>query len=350
MLKIKIMVVEDKKLVAVDIKEKLHDIGYSVVCTASSGEEAIQRATEAHLDLIIMDIKLSGAMDGIEAAGKIRERFDIPVIYLTAHGDEDTLKRAKITEPFGYLLKPVNERALYSTIELAIFKNNTNRLLKEKEEQLRALFENSPDAILLIDLMTARIIEANPQAGHLFSVRSEDVFELDLFQAHPCYREKRSIESLDSHSHEHNAIESCISFVNGKQIPVEIFCKTIFLNNSPALLTTFRDITDRKKREKEIVDANEIALKENRAKCEFLAKMSHEIRIPMNGIIGMSELILQTGLNRKQQKYMEMLKFSAEGLIDIINDILDISKAEASGIELDNIEFDFVYTIENTCE
>ncbi|MBU4259376.1 MAG: response regulator, partial [Desulfobacteraceae bacterium] len=119
----RILVVEDEGIIAKDIKNILSFLGYSVIGIASSGEEAIEKAMEMHPDLVLMDIVLEGDMDGVKAAEHIRDRFDIPVVYLTAYSDDTTLQRAKITEPYGYILKPFQERELYTTIEMALYKH-----------------------------------------------------------------------------------------------------------------------------------------------------------------------------------------------------------------------------------
>ena len=106
--KVQVLIVEDEAIVSMDLRYKLEALGYSVPAEIRSGEEAVEAASRLRPDLVLMDIKLSGVMDGIVAAAQIRERFDIPVVYLTAYADEATLERAKVTEPFGYLLKPLD--------------------------------------------------------------------------------------------------------------------------------------------------------------------------------------------------------------------------------------------------
>jgi CheY-like chemotaxis protein len=136
----KILIVEDASIIAKDIQKILSRLGYAVPAVASSGEEAIQRAAETHPDLVLMDIVLKGDMDGVEAAAQIRDRFHIPVVYLTVYADEDTLQRARITEPFGYILKPFKERELHAAIEMALYKHKTeaerDRLIRELEDAL----------------------------------------------------------------------------------------------------------------------------------------------------------------------------------------------------------------------
>src|SRR4051812_29910751 len=101
-----ILVVEDESIIAKGIQNDLRNMGYAVPAVAASGAEALEKAAETYPDLVLMDIVLKGDMDGIETSRQIRDRFDVPIVYLTAYEDDITLRRAKITEPFGYLLKP----------------------------------------------------------------------------------------------------------------------------------------------------------------------------------------------------------------------------------------------------
>ena len=151
MSKPKILVVEDEGLVAKSIQSMLNNMGYEAPDVALSGEKAIKKAGEIRPDLILMDIKLKGEMDGIEAAEIIHDRFDIPVVYLTAFADEETLERAKITEPFGYLLKPFEEQDLQSTIEMALYKSKMEQRLKEREHWFSTVLQSIGDAVIATD-------------------------------------------------------------------------------------------------------------------------------------------------------------------------------------------------------
>lgn len=138
----RIMVVEDEWVIANDISSSLKGLGYEVCATANSGEDAVMKAEQMQPDLVLMDIILFGEMDGIQAAAEIRRRWNIPVIYLTAHADDRMLQKAKITEPFGYLLKPFENNELRSTIEIALYKHQIERKLlqaKEKAEEATKL-------------------------------------------------------------------------------------------------------------------------------------------------------------------------------------------------------------------
>ncbi len=137
-----ILVVEDEGIVAQEIKSRLEKAGYSVCGVVHDGERAVAEAEHLKPDLVLMDIRLKGDMDGIEAAGLIRERFNIPVVYLTAYTDSATLERAKVKEPFGYVVKPFETRSLMVSIEIALHRHRSEceRIYREK---LQAVLETA---------------------------------------------------------------------------------------------------------------------------------------------------------------------------------------------------------------
>ena len=118
--KVQVLIVEDEAIVSMDLRYKLEAMGYSVSAEIRSGEEAVDAVSQHHPDVVLMDIWLSGEMNGIDAAGEIRRRFNTPVVYITSHADQDTLERAKTTEPSGYLLKPFDDPVLRAVVETAI--------------------------------------------------------------------------------------------------------------------------------------------------------------------------------------------------------------------------------------
>ena len=170
---VKILVVENEQIVADDIKFRLKRLGYAVSGIALSGEEAVKKAEEIHPDLVLMDIVLEGKMDGTEAASAISSRFNIPVVYLTAYADDKTLERAKITEPFGFILKPFEDRELYSAIEMALYHYKVGNMLKESEERYRSVVENAHDAIYIISQDGFQY--ANPAFEKLTGLKKEEL-------------------------------------------------------------------------------------------------------------------------------------------------------------------------------
>ena len=130
----RILIVEDDTLIAQEIEIRLIDLGYEIVGAASSGSEAIALAEKLQPALVLMDIMLKGEMDGIEAADYITRRMQIPIIYLSAFTDKATLQRAKITEPYGYIVKPFTERELQANIEMALYKHQSESKLRMIEK------------------------------------------------------------------------------------------------------------------------------------------------------------------------------------------------------------------------
>ncbi len=142
-----ILVVEDEAITAMDLQATLQDLGYAVCATASSGAEALQKAEAERPDLVLMDIVLQGEMDGIAAAEQIRTRWGIPVVYLTAHSDAQTIRRASITEPYGYIVKPFTERELHSNVEISLYKSRMDRLYRESSERIEKNLRGTIDCI-----------------------------------------------------------------------------------------------------------------------------------------------------------------------------------------------------------
>jgi len=143
----KILIVEDERIISEDIKKRLQKLGYSVPSIARTGEEAVQKTKVLRPDLVLMDIVLEGEMDGIEAAAHIKSLCEIPIVYLTAYADQKTLERAKITEPYGYIIKPFDDRDLHITIDIGLHKHRMERKLKETEERLRKTLEDTIRAL-----------------------------------------------------------------------------------------------------------------------------------------------------------------------------------------------------------
>jgi signal transduction histidine kinase len=140
-----ILIVEDEAVVRMDIEEKLKSMGYKVTGYASSGEGAIQKVGQLKPDLVLMDIEIEGELDGIDAANQIKSQFDIPVVFATAHVDEKTIERVKDSQPFGYLLKPINENGLRATVEMALYKHKLDmdrrQEVAEKEKMQEQLMQ-----------------------------------------------------------------------------------------------------------------------------------------------------------------------------------------------------------------
>jgi PAS domain S-box-containing protein len=146
-----VLVVEDEAIVALDLRGHLEHLGYSVPTTVAEGRRAVEEAWKLRPDLVLMDIKLRGDLDGIQTAQQIRERLDVPIVYLTAFGDAQTLTRAQVAEPYGYVLKPFHEREIQVALEIALHHHRATRRLSESEAWLSATLGCVADAVLATD-------------------------------------------------------------------------------------------------------------------------------------------------------------------------------------------------------
>lgn len=169
-----ILVVEDEGIVAKDLQWRLENMNYEVPFVIATGEEAVEKSSQTPPDLILMDIMLAGRMDGISAANIIREQLDVPIIYLTAYADNEILERAKVTEPYGYLIKPVDDRDLQTNIELSLHKHRIGKKLRENQKWLSTVLNSIGDAVITTDTK-GRIQYLNPAAEKLIGWASSEI-------------------------------------------------------------------------------------------------------------------------------------------------------------------------------
>ncbi|MFZ6849254.1 response regulator [Undibacterium sp. RuRC25W] len=188
--KSKILVVEDDELVSLQIQIRLEILGYQAVAATAYGEEAIQLARELSPDIVLMDIMLSGEMDGISTAHRIHTEFGLPVVFLTSQSEDEILNRVKESEAFGYIIKPFTDRELRAGIELALYKHGAEEKLRLSEQRLRAIFDAEPECIKVIDHV-GDLVEMNLAGLSVLEARNIDEVRrhgLNSF-IHPKYRE-----------------------------------------------------------------------------------------------------------------------------------------------------------------
>ncbi|BBD64452.1 PAS/PAC sensor hybrid histidine kinase [Nostoc commune NIES-4072] len=344
MTKAKILVVEDEAIVAKDLQLRLIKFGYTVPAIASSGEEAINKAVEISPDLVLMDIKLKGTMDGIEAAEEIYKRLDIPVIYLTAYADENTLTRAKITEPFAYLIKPFKERELQINIEITLTKHGLEKQLKVNQKWLDTLLKSISDGVIASD-MQELVTFMNPVAENLTGWKQEEA----------CGRNSSEIFNI-ANAETHDSLESPIIKVLQNGIIISIPAETILItkdggeipiddsaapikddqDNITGAVLVFRDITERKRaietRKKQIEQEQLLVQWEeiNQLKNDFLNLVSHELRSPLGNIKLMIQMIQLSPLTEEAQRYLELMEGECDRELGLINDLLDLQRLENS--------------------
>jgi len=302
MKKAKIMIVEDDFIICEQTKTIVESIGYEVIATAGTAEEAIQKAAELRPDIILMDIQLKDKMDGIEAAHLIRERFDIPVIFTTAYTDEKRVRRAKHTDPYGYLIKPVQERDLRITIEMALYAGKMKAERKQTETALKASEIKLKEAQKI-----ARIGHWELDIVNDTLVWSDEIYRVLGIDPH---KSKPSLKELlqTIHPEERDVYKLYLDSIKNKT-PFEMvhrllmkdgetkyareICRIEYDDNGYPVssLGTVQDVTELMKIEEDLRQAKKEADIANQAKSEFLANMSHELRTPLNAIIGFCQVL-----------------------------------------------------------
>ena len=258
--KVKILIVEDEAIIAMEIESQLQSLGYEVTSIVDTGERAIQKTEVDKPDIILMDIRIKGEIDGIDTAEVIRNRFGIPVIFSTAYLDHGRIERAKVTMPFGYVLKPIQERDLKVTLEMALYvekiekeKQQINQKLQESEKKYRLAFHTSPDAVN-INRLDGLYVDINEGFTRLTGFTREDSIgklstEIDIW-AIPEDR-KRLVEGLNKSSYVEN-LESKFRCKDGSFKTALMSASIIEIGGESHILSVTRDITARKEIEEEL--------------------------------------------------------------------------------------------------
>ncbi len=260
--KTKILVVEDESIVARDIRNMLLGLGYDVSAVISDAQEAVKNAKKERPHLVLMDIMLQGEISGVEAADQIYSAFKIPVVYLTAYADETTLQRAKETEPFGYLLKPFEERELKTTIEIALYKFGMEMKLKERERWLTTMLKSIEDGVIATDIKGI-ITFMNPLAEILTGWQQFQALDKPLNKVYRLLNSKKTNEQPISirdilEGKEYSLPNNIVLLSkNGKKIPIDHRAAPITdeTGNTSGVVLAFRDITRQKETEEELIQS-----------------------------------------------------------------------------------------------
>lgn len=253
--KARIMIVEDETIVAMDIKKSVETMGYCVCAMAVSGEEAIRKACETRPDLVLMDIMLKGAMNGIEAVERMNELCRVPVIYITAYYDEEILQQAKITAPYGYITKPFGDRELHIAIEIGLYKNQAETRIRRTEHWLAAVLRSVGDGVVASD-RDGRITFMNRVAEELTGWTLEDATGKGLSEVMklkdeaPGSLERRLVEQVIRDGLIINLPENRLLVArNGAEIPISDSVAPIRDEDGemPGMVLVFRDITEQQR-------------------------------------------------------------------------------------------------------
>lgn len=201
MAKTNVLVVEDESIVSKDIQHSLKKLGYNVVGAASTGEKAFELAASERPDIILMDIMLKGEINGIETAERVKEELNIPVIYLTAYADESTLAKAKVTEPFGYIIKPFKEVDLHTSIEMALYKYSKEKEVIKERDLFYSLIENKEGNDFIFVKSKSKLVK----------IKTEDIYFVEALKDYVV------INTLDSRYTVHSTMKEIVNKLSPDQ-------------------------------------------------------------------------------------------------------------------------------------
>ncbi|MBF0395662.1 MAG: response regulator [Desulfobacterales bacterium] len=339
---LKVLAVDDESVNLQVIQNNLNIAGAEVI-TIASGIDALEKLNQITPDIILLDVMMP-KMNGYETAKKIRAYFpieDVPIIFISAKNQVTDLLDGFLAGGNDYISKPISKNELLARIKMHTSLSQARQKLKESEGKYRTLFENLQEVFYRAD-NDGKIIMASPSVEKIIGYTVKEIIgkniALDLY-AYPESREQLLKLLKVTGCIEDYEIQ--LKRKDGAIIWVSVNSHIYYKDNASNIIGvegTLRDVTDRKKSETFKI-AKEAAEASTKAKSEFLANMSHEIRTPMNAIIGLSTLALNTELTPKQTDYIKKINASAQLLLGIINDILDLSKIEAGKLEIEHIDF-----------
>jgi two-component system, cell cycle sensor histidine kinase and response regulator CckA len=333
MIRPQIMVVEDESIVAEDMKAMLEGFGYTVPAVAFSGEDAVKKAIDTQPDLVLMDIVLKGQMSGVEAVERIRSRCNIPVVYVTAYADEKTVRRAKVTEPFGYLLKPFDARELQTAIEIALYKHQMEKKLQESEQRLSITLRSIGDAVMVTDT-EGRITFMNPRAealtgwsqteglgrpvAEVLQVRHEAAPALPESSFVKVLREGMAVDLAD-----HSLV---LVAKDGTPRPIDDSAAPLKddRGNIVGAVLVFRDITERRQLQEQLMQAQKMEAIERLA-----GGMAHDFNNLLTVISVYTELLLSRRNRHDQlERYASEIKKAVDNATTLTSQLLTLSRKQ----------------------
>jgi PAS domain S-box-containing protein len=335
MAKPRILIVEDETIVAMDIAATLRRLGYEITGTAADGVSAIESARSSKPDLIVMDIRLKGAMDGIEAAAAIQKDQVTPTIFLTAHADADTVERSKVAGPYGYLLKPFDERTLHRAIDIALHRAATEKGAREQtldalwqsEERFRLLVDAVKDyALFMIDLQ-GRIASWSPAAQRMTGFTAEEVLGNSLTILRLPDGTAADLERLfDQVRREGGAVLDGVALrKNGTEYLAHVSC-TPMLDRKDVLLgyvCVIRDMTEQRSLEAQLAQAQRLE-----SLGQLAGGVAHDFNNMLMVIFARCEILLNLAQTEKQRRYISEIRMAANKNRDLTQQLLGAARQQ----------------------
>jgi len=354
----KIMIVEDESITAQNIKKSVINLGFEVVSIEDNGKYAIKKAEKLKPDLVLMDVVLKGEIDGIEAASKIHEQFNIPVVYLTAYSNNKLFERAKLTDPYGFLVKPVDFYGLKCTLENAFYRYE---LEKESKKNLKVFLDGLPNSSVLIEpegkIIIANEVFLKTYGKYHDEITCKNMFDfLPEFIAKKCRKTyKKVIESQESFS-----IETEHSGIYTKYFINPVFDKE---GKVSRLAIIIYDISKEKNAEiqlKEAYESLEVKVQERTAELDMVIEelkrsneelqqfayvVSHDLQEPLRTIVSFTQLLerhYKGKLDDDADEFMDYIVDAAKRMQELIYDLLEYSRVAKNGEKFQPVDIEEV--------
>ncbi|MFN0048257.1 MAG: ATP-binding protein [Cytophagales bacterium] len=338
----KVLIVEDDKSTSLVIDQILTKKSYKISAIVPSGEEALLEIEKESPDIVLMDIFLKGKLDGIQTAEMISEKYDIPVIFISSYGEHKAIIDSKINQPFSFLLKPVDENELETSIQITLYRHKIDSILKSRERQFKMLADFSPDIIMLTDVKLKNNIYINKHEifgytqSEFSDLKLKNLFFDDDYKRMRAYWRKvnNSFGKLPP------SIEAKIKCKNQGQVEWINLRQSIIEKDKKGgkklLLTVVNNITEKKNAELDLI-------KTNFELDNFIYRASHDLSAPLKSVIGLVNLIKMEGEVQNQDKYLELILTSASKMDNYIFDMTNYARNNRLEIENELLNFEEIY-------
>ena len=332
-LKKRILIVEDEGLIAADIQNRLRRLGYPSPATARSGEEAMQLVGSGPFDLVLMDIRLKGEMDGITTAEALKASHELPIVYVTAHADQETIQRAKVTEPYGYVIKPIDDESLRSTVEIAIYKHDMDRRLRDSRAWLSTTLRSIGDGVIAVN-PSGDIVFMNPVAEHLTGWTAVEVFGKSLTDVVALFEESTDRPAPNPTS---NIVAGEIRTYtligrNGEKSLVEVVCSdNVSADGVRGAIMVVREISARRELEERMLQSQKMETVANLA-----GGLAHDFNNQLMIILGYAEELSKRLSSPDKEMALET-RHATSMAISLTHQLLTLSRHDIRHLELVDI-------------
>lgn len=340
-----ILIADDSPLIRTWLMKLLPDMGHTVAAATDSGAEALRLASVLHPDLVLMDVRMPGEMDGLAAGERLRQSLDIPVVYMTAHTGEETLRRIVEASPPGFVTKPIHPPQLRLTLEIAL-RLKAERELAAANDRFRGLADNARDMIFRYRFADDTYEYVNAAITEITGYTPADLYADPRLLFRIIHPESRTYLEMEwnrflrgdiAPTYEYRIVHADGSprWLSQRNMPVRDDAgRIVALDGMVTDVTGQKAVEQRLRRDLESADAA------SRAKTRFLARAGHELRTPLNSILGMCEVLSEADMPAAHRECVTAIAHSGELLSRIISEILDISRMDAGRFALGSEPFE----------